>query len=91
MDGTLVDSTAAVIGAWETFADKYPAIDVQKILNGMSQSNSPHSPLSIGHHIDSHGVRTIDNLRKHCGIQDSEQLLVSAVSVSILIPLFNVH
>jgi glycerol 3-phosphatase-1 len=33
MDGTLVDSTAGVIGAWQTFANSYPDIDVQKILS----------------------------------------------------------
>lgn len=33
MDGTLVDSTAGVIGAWETFADTYPGLDVEKILS----------------------------------------------------------
>lgn len=33
MDGTLVDSTAGVMGAWQTFANSYPSIDVQEILN----------------------------------------------------------
>jgi beta-phosphoglucomutase-like phosphatase (HAD superfamily) len=33
MDGTLVDSTAGVEGAWETFAETYPGIDVQDILS----------------------------------------------------------
>jgi len=33
MDGTLVDSTAGVIGAWETFAETYSGLDIQKILN----------------------------------------------------------
>ncbi|KAF8742452.1 hypothetical protein AX14_004320 [Amanita brunnescens Koide BX004] len=56
MDGTLVDSTAGVMGAWQTFANSYPSIDVQEILNS------------------SHGVRTIDNLKKYCGIQDPEKL-----------------
>lgn len=40
MDGTLIDSTAGVVGAWETFAKSYPGIDVQEILS------SVHSPLS---------------------------------------------
>ncbi|OJA09307.1 hypothetical protein AZE42_03123 [Rhizopogon vesiculosus] len=33
MDGTLVDSTAGVIGAWETFSETYPGLDVEKILS----------------------------------------------------------
>ena len=32
MDGTLVDSTAGVVGAWETFRESYPDIDINKIL-----------------------------------------------------------
>ncbi|KAF8138493.1 HAD-like domain-containing protein [Boletus edulis] len=56
MDGTLVDSTTGVIGAWETFAKTYPGLDVKTIL---------HS---------SHGVRTVDNLAKWCGITDPESL-----------------
>ncbi|KAH7931200.1 HAD-like protein [Leucogyrophana mollusca] len=47
MDGTLVDSTAGVVGAWETFAKSYPG---------------------------SHGVRTVENLRKYCGITDEAEL-----------------
>lgn len=33
MDGTLVDSTAGVIGAWETFSETYSGLDIQKILS----------------------------------------------------------
>jgi len=33
MDGTLVDSTAGVIGAWEVFRQSYPDIDVDCILS----------------------------------------------------------
>jgi len=32
MDGTLIDSTPGVAGAWELFAETYPAINVQEIL-----------------------------------------------------------
>ncbi|KAJ3518059.1 hypothetical protein NLJ89_g100 [Agrocybe chaxingu] len=56
MDGTLVDSTAGVVGAWELFRQSYPTIDVQDILSS------------------SHGIRTVDNLQKHCGIDDPEIL-----------------
>jgi len=33
MDGTLVDSTAGVIGAWDTFAKTYPGLDIEAILH----------------------------------------------------------
>ena len=33
MDGTLVDSTAGVVGAWETFAETYPGLDVENVLS----------------------------------------------------------
>jgi len=33
LDGTLVDSTTGVIGAWETFAKTYPGLDVKTILH----------------------------------------------------------
>ncbi|KAF9226638.1 HAD-like protein [Gyrodon lividus] len=33
MDGTLVDSTAGVVGAWSTFAKTYPGLDVETILH----------------------------------------------------------
>ncbi|KAF9076852.1 HAD-like domain-containing protein [Rhodocollybia butyracea] len=52
MDGTLVDSTAGVVGAWELFKQKYPNINVENILSS------------------SHGVRTVDNLKKYCGVED---------------------
>jgi len=33
MDGTLVDSTQGVVGAWQTFRETYPDIDVHHILS----------------------------------------------------------
>ncbi|KAI0082434.1 phosphatase [Panus rudis PR-1116 ss-1] len=56
MDGTLVDSTDGVVGAWQKFAESYPGIDVHEILSS------------------SHGVRTVENLRIHCGITDPGEL-----------------
>lgn len=35
MDGTLIDSTAGVIGAWNLFKKTYPGIDVNTILSSM--------------------------------------------------------
>ncbi|KAI5124950.1 hypothetical protein M0805_007377 [Coniferiporia weirii] len=56
MDGTLVDSTKGVIGAWNTFKETYPHLNVEEILS------------------TAHGIRTVDNLRVHCGISDLEEL-----------------
>ncbi|KIM85089.1 hypothetical protein PILCRDRAFT_817925 [Piloderma croceum F 1598] len=56
MDGTLVDSTAGVIGTWTAFAKTYPGIDVEDILSG------------------GHGVRTVENLRKYCKIDNPDEL-----------------
>jgi len=56
MDGTLVDSTTGIKGAWELFQESYPTIDINYMLSSF------------------HGVRTVDNLRNHCGIQDPEIL-----------------
>ncbi|EJF62813.1 phosphatase [Dichomitus squalens] len=55
MDGTLVDSTDGVVGAWELFAEKYPGLDVTQVLSS------------------SHGVRTVENLRIHCGVTDPDE------------------
>ena len=33
MDGTLVDSTKGVIGAWHFFKETYPHLDVEKLLD----------------------------------------------------------
>ena len=40
MDGTLVDSTDGVVGAWELFAEKYPGLDVTQVLS--CKSPTPH-------------------------------------------------
>ena len=40
MDGTLVDSTNGVIGAWETFAKTYPGLDIKTILHSNYPSNN---------------------------------------------------
>lgn len=36
MDGTLVDSTDGVVGAWELFKEKYPGLNVDQVLSCMS-------------------------------------------------------
>ena len=38
MDGTLVDSTKGVIGAWHFFKQTYPQLEVEEMLN-----SEPHS------------------------------------------------
>ncbi|RPD66747.1 phosphatase [Lentinus tigrinus ALCF2SS1-7] len=56
MDGTLVDSTDGVVGAWELFAEVYPGLDVTQVLSS------------------SHGVRTVENLERFCGVTDPDEL-----------------
>jgi len=55
MDGTLLDSTPAVLATWEYFAKEY-TLDLTEVLR------------------TAHGIRTMDNLRRWCGITDQEQL-----------------
>lgn len=56
MDGTLVDSTPGVEGAWETFGNHYGLQNVDQIIQL------------------AHGVRTVENLKRFCGITDPEEL-----------------
>ena len=49
MDGTLVDSTDGVVGAWELFAEKYPGLDVTQVLSctylaSMNESSQTKEP-----------------------------------------------
>jgi len=80
MDGTLIDSTAGVVEAWTYFAETYPGLDVQEVLrstlhpaSGAIRTARLHLLRII---VASHGVRTVDNLRKHCHIEDPEELEV---------------
>lgn len=84
MDGTLVDSTAGVVGAWTAFAKTYPGIDVHEILscegsfiffNGAYFSAKRCGSFILG----SHGVRTVDNLRQYCKLDDPDELEVSPI------------
>jgi len=72
MDGTLVDSTAGVQGAWEVFKEKYPHIDIHDILS--CKKRSPVAAFPSGSNesasIAAHGVRTVENLKKYCGVGD---------------------
>jgi len=91
MDGTLVDSTAGVVGAWNLFRKSYPSIDVDHIL---SCELLLHCRPTL-YHFDfvsgtaAHGVRTVDNLKKYCGIQDPEILEVRYLFRSLLLSRLN--
>lgn len=76
MDGTLVDSTQGVVGAWKTFANAYPGIDVHEILSSQYYQFIWISRIAEALVIASHGVRTVENLRVHCGITDPDLLEV---------------
>lgn len=79
MDGTLVDSTPGVKGAWNLFRESYPTIDVNYVLN-CEHLYFQYTAILFKTLSDtaSHGVRTVENLKNHCGIQDPEILKVSA-------------
>ena len=82
MDGTLIDSVAGVTGSWELFAKKYPDknINVKEILScgSFSRYVSLLAHISLWF-IASHGIRTAENLRKYCGIEDPNELQVRMV------------
>jgi beta-phosphoglucomutase-like phosphatase (HAD superfamily) len=40
MDGTLVDSTVGVVGAWNAFKQTYPDLDIEHILNSISECST---------------------------------------------------
>jgi hypothetical protein len=46
MDGTLVDSTEGVVGAWETFAQRYVGLDVRTVL-GSKHTYPYQSPIHL--------------------------------------------
>jgi glycerol-1-phosphatase len=80
MDGTLVDSTPGVKGAWNLFRETYPTIDINHILS-CEHLYLQYTTVLLLDFFDSdtasHGVRTVENLRNHCSIQDPEILKVS--------------
>jgi beta-phosphoglucomutase-like phosphatase (HAD superfamily) len=89
MDGTLIDSTAGVERAWENLRDTYPNLDVHSILSceqtppprseSFRRCSDEHKALSA-----SHGVRTIDSLRKYAGITDIQELEVRLVYLDLV-------
>lgn len=79
MDGTLVDSTAGVVGAWNLFRQTYPTIDVNHILSCEIALQIHRRTILKVSDLASHGVRTVDNLKYHCAIQDPDILQVSRV------------
>ncbi|QRW14615.1 haloacid dehalogenase [Ceratobasidium sp. AG-Ba] len=56
MDGTLIDSTPGVLGAWDQFGKDYPFLNIEEILES------------------SHGVRSIDTLRRWLRLDSEEKL-----------------
>ena len=81
MDGTLVDSTKGVIGAWHFFKQTYPHLDVEKLLHSKHRSLSYKRYSANFNLLAAHGVRTVDNLKWHCGVEDPEELEVSTVLI----------
>ncbi|KAG8692788.1 hypothetical protein FRC09_010958 [Ceratobasidium sp. 395] len=63
MDGTLIDSTPGVLGAWDQFGKDYPFLNIQEILEISDEATE-----------GSHGVRSIDTLRRWLRLDDEEKL-----------------
>lgn len=75
MDGTLVDSTAGVEGAWELFKEKYPDINIKDVLSSECRIKSMLTrakPITA-----CHGIRTVETLRVKCKIEDPDELQAS--------------
>jgi beta-phosphoglucomutase-like phosphatase (HAD superfamily) len=71
MDGTLINSSPAVVKAWTLFSETYP-LDLDDILKCRSILVAcVNSKLTI---LAAHGMRTIDVLKKWCGITDGPTL-----------------
>lgn len=83
MDGTLVDSTAGVVAAWEAAVKKYPGsgLTAKEILSCTCflWDLSTHIILLLA---AAHGVRTAENLRRVCGIEDPDELEVRTTAVT---------
>lgn len=77
MDGTLVDSTAGVEGAWALFKEKYTDIDIRHVLS--SEFNIRWRFADAQPIIACHGVRTVETLRTVCKVEDPVELQVNAL------------
>lgn len=82
MDGTLINSSPAVVVAWNLFAETYP-LDLEDILACepavcLVPRNLQTSQLTLSFVVvdlaAAHGMRTIDVLRKWCKISDPKLL-----------------
>lgn len=47
MDGTLVNSTKGVVGAWHVFKETYPHLNVEEILNSMFLANFSNGAANV--------------------------------------------
>jgi hypothetical protein len=82
MDGTLIDSTPGVEATWELFAETYPTINVKYILES-AYSHRFHPVSQLTSTTDTHGVRTVETLRRFCGITDPEKLAVTSPTLHL--------
>jgi hypothetical protein len=71
-----VDSTNGVVGAWNALAKVYPQLDVDHILSSEFVTKSLFHRTPTNTCLACHGVRTVDTLRKYCGIEDPVELHV---------------
>ncbi|KAG8742580.1 hypothetical protein FRC10_001245 [Ceratobasidium sp. 414] len=64
-DMTLVESTAAVEGAWATYGQRYPHLDIPSILKSTHLSLPAQSQLTAPPSRTRQGVRSVDNMRRY--------------------------
>jgi len=71
--GVQINSIAGIEGAWESFADTYPGLNVPEIL---ARKLYPCllSTLCLYCSTEAHGIRTADSLRRYCGLEDPKVL-----------------
>jgi hypothetical protein len=76
----LIDSTPGVLGAWEQFGKDYPFLNIEEILECkvfISLLDCPYNEIFLRK--ASHGVRSIDTLRRWLRLDSEEKLEVTRI------------
>ena len=71
--GLQINSIAGIEGAWESFANTYPGLNVPEIL-ARKVYRCSLSALCSDYSTEAHGIRTADSLRRYCGLEDPKVL-----------------
>jgi glycerol 3-phosphatase-1 len=71
--GLQINSIAGIEGAWQSFSDTYPGLNVPEIL-ARKLYLCLLSTLCLYYSTEAHGIRTADSLRRYCGLEDPKVL-----------------